>query len=67
MKMDKSIKKFDDTKIPKQKFQQYKRPISIKNVDIDKIVIRSLLVKRDLHYLLAAKILKKLDLYVYFS
>ena len=65
--MEISIKKVDDNKIPKQKFHQYKRPISIKNVDIDKILIRSLLVKKDLNYLLATKILKKLDLYVYFS
>ena len=37
--MEKTIIKFDDVKIPKQKFYQHKRPISIKNVDIDKIVV----------------------------
>ena len=39
IKMEKTIIKFDDVKIPKQKFYQHKRPISIKNVDIDKIVV----------------------------
>ena len=37
--MEKTIIKFNDIKIPKQKFHQPKRPISIKNVDIDKIVV----------------------------
>ena len=37
--MEKTIIKFDGIKIPKQKFHQHKRPISIKNVDIDKIVV----------------------------
>ena len=37
---------FGDTEIKKQKFQQYKRPISMKNIYINKIVylIRSLLL-----------------------
>ena len=39
--MEKTIIKFDHIKIPKQKFDQHKRPISIKNVDIDKIVVSS--------------------------
>ena len=29
----KTIIKFDDIEIPKEKFHQHKRPISIKNVD----------------------------------
>ena len=37
--MEKTVIKFDGIKIPKQKFHQHKRPISIKNVDIDKIVV----------------------------
>ena len=37
--MEKTIIKFDNIKIPKQKLHQHKRPISIKNVDIDKIVV----------------------------
>ena len=31
--------KYDDTEIKKEKFHQNKRPISIKNVDINKIVV----------------------------
>ena len=41
IKKEKRIIKFDDTEIQKQKFHQHKRPISIKNVDIDKIVVYS--------------------------
>ena len=32
---EKAITKFDDAEIEKQKFYQYKRPISIKNIDIN--------------------------------
>ena len=39
IKMEKPIRKFDNIKIPKQKFHQDKRPISIKNMDINKIVV----------------------------
>ena len=35
---EKSIK-FVDIKIEKQKFHQYKRPISITNIDINKIIV----------------------------
>ena len=35
----KTIIKFGDIEIEKQKFHQYKRPISIKNIDINKIVV----------------------------
>ena len=51
---------FGDTEIKKQKFHQYKRPISMKNMYINKIVylIRSLLLKRVLNILLAIKLLK---------
>ena len=34
-----TIIKFGDIEIQKQKFHQYKRPISIKNIDINKIVV----------------------------
>ena len=37
--MDKIIIKFGDIEIEQQKFHQYERPISIKNVDINEIVI----------------------------
>ena len=36
--MDKRIIKFDDTDIEQNKFHQYKGPISIKDIDINKIV-----------------------------
>ena len=35
--MDKKVIKFDDTEIEKQNFHQYKRPISIDNIDVNKI------------------------------
>ena len=37
--MGKTIIKFDDTEIKKDKFHKYKRPISIKNADISKTVV----------------------------
>ena len=37
--MEKTIIKFGDIEIEKQQFYQYERPISIKNIDINKIVI----------------------------
>ena len=38
-KIGKTIIKFGDIETEKQKFCQYKRPISIKSLDIDKIVV----------------------------
>ena len=65
--MEKTIIKFGDIEIEKQKFHQHKRPISIKNIDINKIVVsKSPLVKRVLNTSLSIKMLK-FDLYVYFS
>ena len=37
--MDKKNKKFDDTEKGKYKYHQYKRPISIDNIDFNKIVV----------------------------
>ena len=37
--MEKIIAKFGDIEIEKQKFHQHKRPVSIKNIDINKIVV----------------------------
>ena len=47
IKMEKSFIKFGDIEIDKQKFYQNKRRISIKNIDINKVVVpmRSALVK----------------------
>ena len=36
IKMENTIKKFRDIEILKQKFYRHKRPISIKNIDINK-------------------------------
>ena len=37
--MEKTIIKFGDIEVKKQKFRLHKRPISIKNIDINKIVL----------------------------
>ena len=62
------IMKFDDIEIQKQKFHEHKRPISIKNIGINKIVVSNKVTfgKRDLNISLATKMIEKLDLYVYF-
>ena len=69
VRMEKTITKFEDIEIQKQKLNQHKRPILIKQVDIDRIVVynRFLLVKKDLNNLLVTKMLKELKFYVYFS
>ena len=56
--MEKKIIKFWDIEIEKQKFQQHKRPISIKNIDLT----RSRFVKRVLNISLSIKMLNELDL-----
>ena len=35
----KTVTKFGDIEIKKQKFQQYKRPILTTNIDINKVVV----------------------------
>ena len=37
--MNKKIIKFDDTQIEKYKFQQYKSPFLMDNIDVNKIVL----------------------------
>ena len=37
--MDKKIIRFDDTQIEEYEFHQYKSPISINNIDINKTVV----------------------------
>ena len=39
IKMEKAIIKFGYIEITKQKFHQHQRPISIKNIEINKIVL----------------------------
>ena len=50
--MEKTIIKFGDNTIEKHKFHQYKRPISIKNLDINKIVVSNKVFfsKKDFKY-----------------
>ena len=52
----------------KQKFHQHKRPISIKNVDIEKIVVSNKVRfgKKGFKYFIGYKDAKKLNLYIYF-
>ena len=61
IRMEKTVIKIGDIEIEKQKFRKHKRSISIKEIDINKIVVsnRSLLVKKDLNILLITKMLKK--------
>ena len=54
-------KKFDDIEIEEQNFHQHKGPISIKNIDINKIVVSnkaSFGKKKVFTILLATKMLK---------
>ena len=64
-----NIIKFGKNEIQEQKFHQYKEPISIKNIDINKIVVSNKIYfgKKDLNISLATKMLKKLDPCAYFS
>ena len=41
IKMEKTVIKFGYIEIKKQKFHQHKRPLSIKNIEINKIVLSS--------------------------
>ena len=61
-------KKIDDTETEKYKFHQYKRPISIDNIDFNKIVVsnKTSFDKKDFKYFIGYKDPKKLDVYAYF-
>ena len=56
--MEETSIKFGGSEIKKQKFHQYKRPISVKNEDINKIVVsnKALLVKMILNISLVKKV-----------
>ena len=60
IKMDKKILKFDDTEI--EKFRQYKRPISIDNIDFNKIVVSNKISfdKKDFKYFIGYKDAKEI-------
>ena len=66
--MEKIIK-FGDIEIQKRKFHQHKGAISIKNIDINKIVVSNKVSfgKKDLNISLATKMLKKINHYAYLS
>ena len=66
--MEKIIIKFGNIEIEKYKFQQYRRPISIKNININKIVVSNKVSfsKKGFKHFLGYKDAEKLDLYAYF-
>ena len=67
--MEKTTIKFGDIEIEKQKFHQHKIPISIKNIDINEIVLSNKISfgKKGFKYFIGYKEAKKLDLYMCFS
>ena len=60
--MDKEIIKFDDTGIEEYKFHQYKSPVSINDIDVNKIVASNKLPfgKQDFKYFICYKDAKKI-------
>ena len=63
--MDKTIIKFDDTEIVEYELNQHKSPISITNVDINKIIVSNKLPfgKNVFKYFIAYRDAKKIDLH----
>ena len=59
--MEKIFIKFGDIEVKKQRFHQHKRPILLKYMDINEIVVSNkiFLVKEYLNISLATKMLKK--------
>ena len=57
IKMVKTIIKFGDNEIEKEKFHQHKRPISINKIDINKIVVsnKTSLGKKGFRYFIGFK------------
>ena len=60
--MDKKVTKFDDTEIEKYKFHQHKKPISIENIDINKIVVSNKVSfgKKEFKYFIGYKDAKRI-------
>ena len=60
--MEKAVIKFGDIEIENQKFHQHKRPISIKDVDINKIVVSNKVSfgKKGFKYFIGNKYAKKI-------
>ena len=68
IKIDKKIIKFGDTEIEEYEFHhQHKSPISINNIDINKIVVTNKLPfgKQDFKYFIGYKGAKKIGFYAY--
>ena len=65
--MDKEVIKFGDTKIEEYKFHQHEIPISINDIDTNKVVVSSELPfgKQDFNYFIGYKDAIKLHLYAY--
>ena len=61
--MEKTIIKFGDIEIKKQKFHQHKIPISIKNIDISKTVVSNKISfdKKRFRYFIGYKNTKKIQ------
>ena len=62
--MKKTVIKFGDIEIKNQKFHQHERPISINNIDTNKIVVfnQVFLVKKGFKYFIGYKDAKNQDL-----
>ena len=67
--MEETIINFSDSKMQKQKCHQHKGPISIKNVDIDKVIVPNKVPfgKKGFKVLLVRKMIKRLNYHTYFS
>ena len=65
--MNKKVIKFDDTVTEKYKLHQYRRPISIDNIDLNKRVVSNKIFfgKNDFKYFIGYEDAKKLYLYAY--
>ena len=65
--MNKKVIKFDDTVTEKYKLHQYRRPISIDNIDVNKRVVSNKIFfgKNDFKYFIGYEDAKKLHLYAY--
>ena len=65
--MNKKVIKFDDTVTEKYKLHQYRRPISIDNIDVNKRVVSNKIFfgKNDFKYFIGYEGAKKLYLYAY--
>ena len=62
IKLDKKTIEFDNTRIEKYEFHQYKSPILIKDIDINEIVISNKICfgKQDFKYFIGYKVAKKI-------